>query len=393
MSISERIYLDNAATSWPKPSVVYEAVDSYQRQIGAPAGRGVYREAMEVEEIVRNCRQSLAKLLNIADPRQLVFGFNGTDVLNQAIHGLIRAGDHVITTDVEHNSVLRPLRFLRDMRGISVTYVPCDSAGVIDPDDVRKSLTSKRTALVAVTHASNVTGAIQPIAQIAAMAQEHGAICLVDAAQTVGHIPIDVQELDVDLLAAPGHKGLLGPLGTGILYVRPGLEKSLRPLRQGGTGTVSEQDRQPDSLPDKFESGNHNVAGLAGLGASANYLQEIGLPEIQSQSHKLISLLLTRLCEIEEITVLGPQGVAQRVGVVSVIARDYTSHELAALLDATAGVQTRGGFHCAPRIHRSLKTLAHGGALRMSVGLFNTLEEINLVADLLADLMASPKPC
>src|SRR5437016_2244752 len=220
---TKRLYLDNAATTWPKPVAVYNAVDRYQREIGAPNGRSGYGEALESNRIVERARRGVAQLIGARDPSHIVFGYSGTDVLNIAIHGVVRPGDHVVTTVCDHNSVLRPLRALRESAGVEVTYVPCDGSGFVSPDDIRAALRPV-TRLVAVNHASNVTGALQPIEAIGKIVREHDALYLVDAAQSLGHVPLDVTRVDCDLLAAPGHKGLLGPLGTGFLYIRPGVE-------------------------------------------------------------------------------------------------------------------------------------------------------------------------
>jgi selenocysteine lyase/cysteine desulfurase len=260
-----RIYLDNAATSWPKPESVYQAVDDYQRRLGAPAGRGVYAEATEVERLVNNCRKKVAQLINEADPTRVIFTQNGTDSLNLAIHGWLQPGDHVVTSVCEHNSVLRPLRFLAEHRNVSTTYVGCDAQGRVDPGDIRRAI-QPQTRLIALTHASNVTGTIQPVEEVGKIAKERGISFLVDAAQTLGHMRVDVQRIGCQMLAAPGHKGLLGPLGTGVLYIAPGVEARLLPIRQGGTGTRSDEDIQPTTLPDRYESGNLNVSGIVGLG-------------------------------------------------------------------------------------------------------------------------------
>ncbi|MGE0610694.1 MAG: aminotransferase class V-fold PLP-dependent enzyme, partial [Pirellulales bacterium] len=246
MSGPPRIYLDNAATSWPKPDAVYDAVDRYQRECGAAYGRGVYAEATQAARLVEAARQGLAKWLGAGDPRRIAFTCNGTDAINLALHGLLRAGDHVVTTVVEHNSVLRPLRYLEDAGQINVDRVPCDGQGLVDAEAIRLAL-RPNTRLIALTHVSNVTGAIQPVDAVSAIAQEQGALLLIDAAQSAGHLPLNLARLPADLLAAPGHKGLLGPLGTGFLYVRPGLE--LRPVRQGGTGSHSNDDHQPADMP------------------------------------------------------------------------------------------------------------------------------------------------
>ena len=219
---------------------------------------------MEVERLVAAARLRVAQLLRAEEPARVIFAHNGTDALNLALHGLLRPGDHVLTSVVEHNSVLRPLRYLEEHRGLSVTRVPCDGQGFVDPDSFRRAI-GPRTRLIALIHASNVTGAVQPVAEVGRIAREHGLLYLVDAAQSLGHIPVDVRELGAHLVAAAGHKGLLGPLGVGVLYVAPGIEQQLEPVRQGGTGTQSQADRQPETLPDRYESGNHNVPAIVGL--------------------------------------------------------------------------------------------------------------------------------
>lgn len=371
-----RIYLDNAATSWPKPPEVWDAVDRYQRQCGAPAGRSAYAEAGEAEQVVRDARRGVAQLLSVREPHRVLFTFNGTDALNLALFGYLRPGDHVVTSVAEHNSVLRPLRALQQQRGIEVTYVPCGSDGILDPDDVRAAL-RHNTRLVALVHASNVTGAVQPLSDIGPIVREAGCRLLVDAAQSAGHIPIDVEQLHVDLLAAPGHKGLLGPLGTGILYVAPELERELLPLRQGGTGTRSEDDVQPDSLPDKYEAGNHNLPGLAGLAAAAAWIRQRGVESLAQHERALVVRLLDGLAQIDGVRLFGPRDVQARVGVVSFTLDGYDPQEAAALLDAQFRIQTRAGLHCAPRMHRHLGTLAGGGTVRISTGPFVAPEDID----------------
>lgn len=370
-----RIYLDNAATSWPKPEVVYQAVEHAMRCLGAPAGRAAYREAIEADATVAAARRQVATLLGASHPNQVVFTFNGTDSLNLALHGLLGRGGRVVTTAAEHNSVLRPLRRLQERGQIEVVRVAVDGSGVVDPDDVRAALVAG-ARLLALTHASNVTGAIQPVAELARLAHEHGALILVDAAQTAGELPLDVVALDCDLLAAPGHKALLGPLGTGILYVRPGLEGELESIRQGGTGSESWQDRQPESLPDKFESGNLNVPGLAGLAAAAQWLLEQRVHHIAEHARMLSQRLYDGLASIEGVRLFGPSDPAARVGIVSIALEQLDPQAAAAALDTAYGIQTRAGLHCAPHMHAALGTLHTGGTLRFSVGPFNTHEDI-----------------
>ncbi|HWB10011.1 MAG TPA: aminotransferase class V-fold PLP-dependent enzyme [Pirellulales bacterium] len=380
-----RIYLDQAATSWPKPECVYEAVDQYQRLLGAAAGRGGYAEAVEVSQRVHAARAAVARLLGAERPENVVFAFNGTDALNTAIHGGLAGGGHVITTVAEHNSVLRPLRALERDGRIEVTRLAVAGEGVVEPDEVRRALRSD-TALIAVTHASNVTGAIQPAAEIGAIAREAGVLFLLDAAQTAGELPINVRQLQVDMLAAPGHKGLLGPLGTGVLYIRPGVELRVDSLRQGGTGSFSEDDEQPAVLPDKYEAGNLNVPGILGLRAGVEWIIDKGLESLRTESMALSQRLLDRLRETEGITVYGPTPARDRIGLVSFTSGPIDSHEFAAILDSAYRVQGRAGLHCAPLVHKAIGTFALGGTLRLSWGPFNTLAEIDHAADAIGEV-------
>jgi cysteine desulfurase family protein len=381
----QRIYLDNAATSWPKPEAVYAAVDHYQRTLGAPAGRGTYAQAAEVERQVLGCRLALAELLHVSDPRRIVLTFNGTDALNLALYGLLRPGDHVVTSVCEHNSVLRPLAALRDRRQVAVTYVPADRAGRVDPDDIRRACTP-RTRVIALVHASNVTGTIQPAEAVGQIAREAGAYFLLDAAQTLGYLPVDVQRMGVHLLAAPGHKGLLGPLGTGLLYVAEGVEAELQPIRQGGTGTHSEEEAQPRELPDRYEAGNLNVPGIVGLQAGVRHVLAAGVEAERARQQWLMTRLLAGLHELDGVQVYGPPDAAGRVGLVSLRWEGLSPQELASVLDAQWSIQTRAGLHCAPRMHASLGTLPEG-TLRLSVGHFTTLDQIDTVLAALATIV------
>jgi cysteine desulfurase/selenocysteine lyase len=382
-----RIYLDNAATSWPKPAAVYDAADAYLRDNGAPAGRSGYAEAVDANRLVDQARRGVADLTGERDPRQVIFTFSGTDSLNLAIRGVVRPGDHVVTTVCEHNSVLRPLRALVDGAGVEITYVPCDEAGFVSPQAVRESL-RPNTRLVAVVHASNVTGAIQPIDDIGPIVRKHGALFLVDAAQSLGHVPIDVADGEIDLLAAPGHKGLLGPLGVGVLWMRPEVEQLVQPLRYGGTGTQSDDEMQPAERPARFEAGNHNVPGLAGLAAATAFLKKRSLAALAAHHERLTTRLLEALRPIDGLTIYGPQTTERRTSVVSVTLDGYDPQELAALLEASHGVQCRAGLHCAPRMHAALGTTATGGTLRLSPGAFTTDDEIDAAAAALREAAA-----
>ena len=371
-----RIYLDNAATSWPKPESVYAAVDYYLRHVGAAAGRGGYRHGIEADRIVADARKRAAELLGAADPRHVVFTCSGTDALNLALHGVLRPGDHVVTTVAEHNSVLRPLKHLELTADVQVTRVGCGASGIVDPDDVRRAVT-RQTRLVAMIHVSNVTGAVQPIEEVGRIARGVGALFLVDAAQSIGSLPADVTQWSADLVAAPAHKGMLAPLGLGILYVAPGIEKQLAPLRQGGTGTQSEQDRQPDSLPDKYEAGNHNVPAIAGLGAALAYLKQRGVESVREHERRLTERLLVGLAGIHGITIYGPADANRQGSVVSFNVAGYDPQEVAGTLDAAYAVEARAGFHCAPLMHQALGTDKTGGTVRLSAGPFSTEHDID----------------
>jgi cysteine desulfurase family protein len=376
MNTPNRIYLDNAATSWPKPPAVYDAVDRYQRRVGAPAGRSSYRQAGEAAQLVETTRGRLARLIGVQEKERVVFTFNGTDSLNMALLGLLRPGDHVVTSVVEHNSVLRPLRHLEMAGVIEITRVGCGKDGVIDPDQFAQAL-RRDTRLFALVHASNVTGTIQPVQDVGRIAHQHGVVLLVDAAQSLGHLPIDVQQLPCDLLASSGHKGLLGPLGTGILYLAPGIEQRISSFRLGGTGSQSADDQQPLFLPDKYESGNLNLPGIAGLAAGVESIQQRGIPSIRDHQQALTKRMLEGLRDIPGITIHGPARPDRQVGVVSISVSGYDPQEVSAILDVSQGIQVRSGLHCAPRMHQALGTDRLGGTVRFSFGQFNDAAHID----------------
>ncbi len=376
MNSMSRTYLDNAATSWPKPEGVLAAMDRYHRELGVAAGRGATRAASEVDSVIARCRMRAANLLGAESSERIVFTFNGTDSLNVALHGTLKAGDHVIASTLEHNSVLRPLSELRQRLGIETTLIAPESDGRVEPTKFREAL-RPNTRMIALQHASNVTGTVQPIEDVGMIAKQAGALMLVDAAQTAGHRPINVSDLPLDLLACPGHKGLLGPLGTGLLYLRPGVEQHVASIRQGGTGSASEDARQPEQLPDKFESGNHNVPGLFGLEAALSWVQEKRVETIQQHEQLLRRALLDQLSGLPSVTLFDCDVAdEQTVGVFSLTLDDFDPQDLAAILDANFDIQTRAGLHCAPGAHRSLGTLASGGTLRVSVGSTTSLAEV-----------------
>lgn len=386
-----RLYMDNAATSFPKPRAVTDAMVRYATELGASAGRGAYREAVETANILSDCRRRLNQLFQGEKPEHFVFTLNCTDALNLAIKGLIdpKQSNHAICTHIDHNSILRPLNALEDAGSITQTRVAIDPiSGLVDPDDIRKAI-RPTTRLIAITHASNVTGTIQPIRAIGRIAREHGVTFIVDAAQSAGHLPIDVREDGIDLLAAPGHKALLGPLGTGFLYVRPGVEKILRSVREGGTGSVSEQDRQPDFLPDKYEAGSHNAIGIAGLGEGVKWILDQGIEKLASHDLDLVRTMLEGLSDIEGLTCFGPRGVKNRLGVFSVRVEGFEPYELSAVLESHYGILTRPGIHCAPLAHQAIGTSELGGTTRLSFGPFLSRQDVKFATDALAEIAMS----
>lgn len=378
------IYLDNAATSFPKPESVYQAVDHFNRDIGANPGRSGYATAREASQIVEETRKLLAQLLHVEEPSQIVFTSNATEALNLGLKGSLLPGDHIVTTVTDHNSVLRPLRSLVERRNVAVTWVESDGTGFVDPEDIRAALRSD-TKLVCMTHASNVTGTVHDLSTISALVHENGMLLMVDAAQTAGCVPIDVQEMQIDLLAFTGHKGLLGPQGTGGLYIKPGIE--IQPLREGGTGSQSSSDRQPEKMPDRFEGGTHNTPGLAGLGAGVRFVLETGVESIRAHEGALTGHLLDRMASIPGIRIYGPQHGSHRVAVVSFTLDGWPPLNLAHLLASGFDIATRSGLHCAPLIHQYLGT-SETGTVRASIGYFNTADDIDALCNALEQIAA-----
>lgn len=365
------LYFDNAATSSPKPQIVLDRIQAALTEFNANPGRSGHPAALAAAREVLTCREALAALLGCEDPARIVFAFNCTDALNLAIKGVLRCGDHAIATQLEHNSVLRPLSALAARGRISLSIVPPRPDGFVSPDDIRAAI-RKNTRLIAVTHASNVTGAIQPVAAIGQMARREGVCYLIDGAQALGALPVSVRALGCDLYAFPGHKSLLGPMGTGGLYIRPGL--SLRPLREGGTGTDSESVLQPESLPEKYESGTLNLPGIAGLGAGCAFVKE-RVSAIMAHERELTQAVYEGLSAIPGAEIYSPREEAARAGIVSFNLEGMTSSDVSDRL-ANAGIAVRGGLHCAPGAHRFLNTLRRG-AVRASVGYANTFEEVD----------------
>jgi cysteine desulfurase family protein len=376
------IYLDNAATSFPKPESVYQALDRFARTELANPGRAGHKMALAAERVLDDARHLLNQLLHGEGPERFIFALNCTDALNMAFKGVLSAGDHVITTDLEHNSVSRPLRAMELAGKITVTRIPADGGGSVDPDAVRRAITPK-TRLIAHTHASNVLGTVQPIAEVGRMAREREVLFLVDAAQTAGVLPIDIQAMNIDLLAFPGHKSLLGPTGTGALYVGPAAVVGA--WREGGTGGDSSSETQPREYPHFLEGGTPNVLGVAGLAAGVRYVMDQGLEKIHRHEVGLCERLWRRLDEIGGYQVFGHREHARRVGTISFRSEALPAAELGGILDQAFDIAVRPGLHCAPYIHRAIGTFPDG-ALRASPGAFNTVDEIDRFAEALSEI-------
>jgi cysteine desulfurase family protein len=378
------VYLDNAATSFPKPEAVYQALDRFARHDLANPGRAGHKMALAAERALDEGRHLLNQLFHGETPERFVFTLNCTDALNMAFKGVLAAGDHVITTDLEHNSISRPLRAMELAGHITLTRVKADGGGTIDPDALRRAITS-RTRLIALTHASNVLGTVQPIAEVGLIAREGNLLFLVDAAQTAGVLPIDVQAQHIDLLAYPGHKSLLGPTGTGALYVGP--RARVGAWREGGTGGDSSSETQPREFPYFLEGGTPNVLGVAGLAAGIRYVQEQGPDRIHARETALTERLWRRLDEIGGYELFGHRDWSRRVATLSFRSAALAAAELGGILDQAFDVAVRPGLHCAPYIHRALGTFPEG-TVRVSPGPFNTEEHIDELARALAEIAA-----
>src|SRR5882724_4778675 len=380
MSDKHEIYFDNAATSFPKPDGMEAGLLHYHRHLGASAGRGTYPRAVLTGRLLEDTRNLLSTFFNIRKPSQIIFTLNATDALNLAIKGLDwRLGDNVVVSAMEHNSVMRPLHALKNRKGIKIIKVKANAEGWVDPIDVAKAINT-RTRLVAIQHASNVVGTIQPIEEIGDIARRKGVPFLVDAAQSAGVLPIDVESMNIDLLAFPGHKSLLGPLGTGALYIREGLD--LDTLREGGTGSQSEQEVQPDFLPDRYEPGSHNAIGIAGWKGSLEFLAKETLAKVRAHEMRLTDHFIEGIRRIKGIQLYGPMTAEKQVAVVSIRLGDFAPVELSHRLFERGKLMTRSGLHCAPGSHQTMGTHPMG-TTRFSFGCFNTPDDIDQAVSVL----------
>ena len=382
------IYFDNAATSWPKPDAVPRAMERFLKEHGANPGRSGHALSIQAGRVVYEARERAARLFGHGDPMSLVFTKNATEALNLALQGLLQPGDHVITSTMEHNSVLRPLRFLEG-RGVAVTRVPCGGDGALDPGDVDKAITGK-TKLVVLGHASNVVGTICPVAEIGRIARERDLLFCVDAAQSAGAIPVDMAAMGIDLLAFTGHKSLYGPQGTGGLCVGERAQGRLRPLMYGGTGSASDSDVHPAFLPDCFEAGTLNAVGLAGLAAGIAFVEERGIEAIRAHETALAARLLAGLGATPGVRLLGPRDAGRQTAVVSFNVDGWSCSEVAQAVEERAGICCRAGLHCAPLAHRQLGTFPDG-AVRFGMGIFNTGTEVAAAIDAVRGLAVRPK--
>ena len=392
------IYLDNAATSFPKAPGISEAMAGFLADAAANPGRAGHRMAVAAEQMLDGVRLKLARLFDADDPQRMIFTLNGTDALNIAIKGVLGnttsgGGGHVITTELEHNSVSRPLQALADRGAIELTRVPFDDAGFVDPDDIRRAI-KPNTRLIAMTHASNVLGTIQDAEVVGGIAREHDILFCLDAAQTAGVLPISVKDMHVDLLAFPGHKSLLAPTGTGALYVGPRTPASslkvdddtrLNPWREGGTGGDSATPTQPAEFPHYLEAGTPNTVGIVGLGTALDYLSQQDPAQILTHERAMVRKLIDRFTDDDRFTVYGTRDATKRVGTLSLNVQGWDAPDVGSILDDSFNIAVRAGLHCAPYTHRRIGTFPDG-AVRISPGAFNTETQIDQLIDALGQI-------
>jgi len=368
------IYFDNPATSWPKPPQVKEAMNRFMEEVGANPGRSGHLLSIEAARIIYETREALSVLFHVKDSSRIIFTLNATESINLALKGLLKPGDHVIMSSMEHNSVMRPLRDL-EKRGIALTVVSCFEDGTLDPQKVEKKIQSA-TRMIVLNHASNVTGTLLPIIAVGEIARAHNLLFLVDAAQTAGAYPIDVEKDWIDLLAFTGHKSLYGPQGTGGLVIGERIdEKEMTPLKQGGTGSRSEFEEQPDFLPDRFESGTPNGVGIAGLLAGVHFVLERGVEEIRQNEITLVEKLIKGLKEIPQVKLYGPESVKDRIATISFNLARLSPSNGASRLEKEFGILCRPGLHCAPAAHRTTGTFPEG-TIRFGLSAFNSEAEV-----------------
>ena len=371
----ELIYFDNSATSWPKPPGVIEAMGVFINEIGANPGRSGHQLAVEASRVVYAAREKVNALFNGPDPLRVIFGKNITEAINLVLMGFLKRGDHVITSSMEHNAVMRPLRAL-EYQGVQVTVIPCTPEGGLEYQNVEKAI-QENTNLIVINHGSNVTGTIMPIAEIGKIARKYSLLFLVDTAQTAGAYPIDMVDMNIDLLAFTGHKSLLGPMGTGGLVIGSRVDVSkIEPLIRGGTGSRSEEEFQPEFIPDKFESGTQNAVGLAGLIEGINFIQQEGIKAIRQHEIDLISHLKEDLNKIPGIVIYAPRHSEDQTATLSFNISGKSPSEVGFMLDEDFGILSRVGLHCAPAAHKTIGTFPTG-SVRFGLGIFNSHQEVD----------------
>ena len=376
------IYLDNAATSFPKPKEVATAVYDFMVNNGTSSGRGSYKKAMQSDYIVYECRKLIGKLFNFDNPKKVVFTSNVTDSLNIAMRGILKENDHVITSSLEHNAVWRCLKTLERDINIKIDTVECSKDGITNPQDIKKYI-KKDTALIVFTQASNVLGTIQPIREIGAIARDHNIPFLVDSAQSAGAMKIDVKEDNIDILAFTGHKSLLGPMGTGGLIINTDID--IKPLKAGGTGGDSAYEYQPDYYPNHLETGTSNVSGIAGLREAIKFLNKEGIENIHNKEKELTKYALEKLETVKDIEIYGPKDCEKMLSVISFNIKDKRPEDVGSILDQKYDIMLRAGLHCAPTAHSVIGTKERG-ALRIGLGYFNEKEDIDKLVEALNNL-------
>lgn len=377
------VYFDNGATTFPKPDVVYDSIMTAMKEYGANPGRSGHKMALKASRGIYETRELMGKLFNFNNPMNIILTFNATQSLNIGIKGTLKPGDHVITTSMEHNSVLRPITYL-DKFGVESTIVYGDEKGRIKASDIEKEI-KKNTKLIVTTHLSNLTGTILPIEEIGKIAKVHGILYMVDASQSAGVYDIDLQKMNIDLMGFPGHKGLLGPQGTGGLIIREGLTPT--EIFQGGTGSASNSLTMPDILPDKYEAGTENAPGLVGLGAGIKYILDRGIHDIRRYEEEITAHFIEEALKIDGIKLYGPLNKEEQGAVVALNIKDADSSEVSYILDSEYDIAVRPGLHCAPLAHKTIGTLEQG-AVRFSFGIFNTHDEIEFAIKALKQIAA-----
>lgn len=384
--MSELIYLDNGATSFPKPEEVYVFMDKFYRQFGVNPGRSGYDLCMEAGEVVEETRKMLTEFFNGDDPNRLCFSYNSTDSLNLIIFGMLRNGDHAISTTIEHNSVLRPLFHCEKFGGVEVDYIPFDEKGFVNPDDFKDKF-KKNTKLVIVNHASNVIGTIQPIKEIGELCRKYGVPFAIDASQSAGKIPVDMEEMNVDIVAFTGHKSLLGPTGIGGLYVREGID--IRHTRAGGTGVRSAVRTHLNEYPYRLEYGTHNIVGIAGLHAGIKWIQKEGLDKLHEHEMKLATALRDGLKELEGVTLYCQDDLTDHISVLLFNVDGFEALNTGTMLDVDYNIACRTGLHCAPLVHEQLGLTEIHGGVRFGIGPFNTEEHIRIAIKAVKEIAES----